>query len=78
MPTALRRLASHLDRCPIERAQNPEDLNATAWIWQSLEDLEATIIGLVQSNLRHLPDDGQDQGLMQESPPQPSRRWTTS
>jgi hypothetical protein len=61
MPAALRRLAGLLDRCPTELAHSPEDLNALAWMWQSLEDLEATIIGLAQSNLPHFEDDRQYQ-----------------
>ncbi|VII98718.1 hypothetical protein [Arthrobacter sp. DR-2P] len=44
-------MAGLLDGCPLELAQRPEDLNAIAWMWQSMEDLEATIIGLSQSNL---------------------------
>lgn len=57
LAAALRRLAGLLDGCPIELAQNPKDLNAIAWIWQSLEDLEAIIFGLAHSNLPHFPHD---------------------
>lgn len=57
MPATLRRLAGLLERCPTALAQSPEDLNAIAWMWQSLEDLEATIIGLAQSSLPRFQDD---------------------
>jgi hypothetical protein len=57
MPAALRRLARLLDGCPIELAQSPDDASAIAWMWQAVEDLEATILGLSQSNLPFLPNE---------------------
>jgi hypothetical protein len=45
-----KRLVTLLDGCVVERAETADDLGAVAWIWQSLEDIEATIIGLVQAN----------------------------
>lgn len=52
----LRRLVALLDEYPIQRAYSSEDFSAIAWIWQSLEDVEATILGLAQSNLPQLHD----------------------
>ena len=57
MAAALRRLAGLVDGCPLELAQSPEDLKAITWMWQSLEDLEATIIGLSQGTLPPFQDD---------------------
>lgn len=53
-----RRLAAILDGCLIGPTQTPEDLSALAWILQSLEDIEATIAGLVQSADQPSPAEG--------------------
>jgi hypothetical protein len=50
-------LAELLDRRSIELTQSSEDQSARAWIWQSLEDIEATIIGLARSEFAQ-PSDG--------------------
>lgn len=45
----IRHLIALLDECLIEPIESPDDLSALAWIVQSLEDIEATITGLVHS-----------------------------
>lgn len=48
----LTRLAAHIDGYPTGLAAlSDEDINALTWIQQSLEDVEATMIGLAESNL---------------------------
>lgn len=55
----IRHLIAILDRCLIGPAESPDDLSALAWIVQSLEDIEATITGLENSEQAtdgvHLP-----------------------
>ncbi|KQQ96085.1 hypothetical protein ASF72_19315 [Arthrobacter sp. Leaf141] len=50
-----RRMAATLDGFLIGPAQHPDNISALAWILQSLEDIEATITGLVQSELQPFP-----------------------
>lgn len=69
IPATIRPLARLMDGCPLELAQSPEDLKAVAWMRQSLEDLEATIIGLSHSDLPHDLDHGQHQGRLAASLP---------
>jgi hypothetical protein len=47
------RRAALLEASSIDPAQGSEDLVALAWIQRSLEDVEATIIGLSEANRRH-------------------------
>ena len=42
-------LIAILDECLIGPAESYDDLSALAWIVQSLEDIEATIIGLARN-----------------------------
>ncbi len=44
----LRRLAALMEGCRVEPGRSCEDDSALAWVWQSLEDIEATITGLVR------------------------------
>lgn len=50
MSVKLKRLAAILEDRRVEPAQNFDDHSALAWISQSLEDIEATVIGLAQSS----------------------------
>lgn len=59
LPAAFRRLAALADQYALEPAQSPKELEAIAWMRQTLEDLEVTIICLGQSNLPTLLDDQQ-------------------
>lgn len=45
----IRHLIATLDECRVRPAESPDDLSAVAWIVQSLEDIEATIIGLAHN-----------------------------
>lgn len=55
----IRHLLAILDECLIGPAEFPDDLNALAWIVQSLEDIEATITALANGHqlagASHLP-----------------------
>ena len=45
----IRHLIGILDECSVGPAESSDDLNALAWIMQSLEDIEATITGLANN-----------------------------
>lgn len=57
IPAAFRRLADLMDTYPLELAQSPKELEAIAWMRQTLEDLEVTVICLGQSSLPPLLDE---------------------
>ena len=46
-------LAAILKASPTDPAQSSDDLAALAWIQRTLEDVEATIIGLSEVKRRH-------------------------
>lgn len=64
IPAALRRLAGLMDRYPLEFAQSPKELEAIAWMRQTLEDLEVTIICLGQSSLPTPMDERQHRSCL--------------
>lgn len=50
LAVTISRRAALLEASPGDPAQSSEDLAALAWIQRSLEDVEATVIGLSEAN----------------------------
>ncbi|GAA1787438.1 hypothetical protein GCM10009712_38600 [Pseudarthrobacter sulfonivorans] len=53
LSATISRRAALLNASSSDPVQSSDDLAALAWIRQSLEDIEATIIGLSEANHRH-------------------------